>query len=122
MIVEVPTAHNEARLAATLSYIGTAGRVQLFDARPSAGGLLLAEVQLANPAGEVAAGALTLAWGEPGLIVITGLAAWARIVTGSDVVVIECDVTDGQGSGALKLADVQLYAGGTAQPLSLVLG
>lgn len=121
MIVEVPTAHNEARLAATLAYIGTAGRVQLFDARRSAGGLLLAEVQLSNPAGEVAAGALTLAWGEPGLIVITGVAAWARIVTGSDVVVIECDVTDGQGSGALKLADVQLYAGGTVQPLSLVL-
>ena len=121
MIVEVPTAHNEARLAATLAYIGTAGRVQLFDARPSAGGLLLAEVELASPAGEVADGMLTLAWGEPGLIVVTGVAAWARIVTGSDVVVIECDVSDGQGDGALKLSDVHLYAGGTVQLLSLVL-
>lgn len=121
MIVEVPTAHNEARLAATLAYIGNAGRVQVFDARPSLGGLLLAEVALANPPGDIVGGALSLAWGEPGLIVISGVAAWARIVTGSDVIVIECDATDSAGNGALKLADVQLFAGGTAQPLSLVL-
>ena len=121
MIVEVPTDHNNARLAATLAYCGNAARLQLFDARPTLGGLLLAEVALANPAGQVVDGALSLAWGEPGLIVISGTASWARIVTGSDVVVIDCDVTDGLGNGALKLASVDLFAGGTAQPLSLVL-
>ena len=121
MIVEVPTDHNNARLAATLAYCGNAARVQLFDARRELGGLLLAEVALADPAGQVGDGALTLAWGEPGLIVISGTASWARIVTDSDVVVIECDVSEEAGNAALKLVDVQLYAGGTVQPLSLVL-
>ena len=120
MTVEISTAHNEARLAGTRTYMDAGAgkaRIRVYDGpRPSAGGTattLLVEIVLADPCGTVAANKLTLDADEPDgyEVVAAGVAVWARIVNGNGDWVLDCDVSDPAGSGEVKLPGTTLAVG-----------
>jgi hypothetical protein len=129
MTITISTAHNDARLAGSVSYLDTGSshaRIRLYSGtRPSAGGTattLLCELTLPKPCGTVSAGVLTL--GAPaadGQVLNTGIATWARIVNGNGDFAMDCDCSGPGGGGDIVLAQTQLYAGGYAHLVSAVL-
>ena len=131
MTLRITTAHNEARLTATLAQLdaGTGNAaVQVYggtkpgtiSGTPSSA--MLVEIELTKPAGTVAAGALTLTQAADGLIAATGQATWARFVNGDGAVVMDADCSDMAGSAEVKLVSTQLYEGGDARLASAVIG
>lgn len=114
-----------AALAATLAALdaGTTGAtIDLYaSVRPAngaaPGGSALATFTLAQPAGTITAGVLTLTLPDDALILTTGIAAWARF-TADGHILQDCDVTDTLGTGTVRLATTQLYAGGSVHMAS----
>lgn len=129
-MIEISTAHNEARLAGSLAHFDAgagSARIRIYSGvRPAFGaapsGSLLCEFVLSEPCGSVASGVLTLTLPPEAQVLATGVAAWARIVNGADAVAMDCDCSDNAGAGEVKLANTQLYAGGYAALTSAVLG
>jgi hypothetical protein len=130
-MIGVTQQHNEYRLAGTLAHLdsGTGpARLQVYEGtRPGAAGgtpagSLLVEITLTQPAGVVAAGQLALTQAEDGLIATSGTATWGRFVNGDGQACFDADVNDGINNGEIEMASRQLYAGGDAKMLSVVLG
>ena len=127
MSVTISVAHHNARLAATLAFLnagaGSAALRIYADARPAtpdtaASGTLLATIDLAKPAGSISAGVLYLAAAGDGLIMATGVAAWARLFSADGGVALDLDCGDAASSADVKLASTQLYEGGFARLVS----
>jgi len=118
MTLAVSTAHNNARLAATVAFAdtGTANsRIHLYDATDT----LLVTMTLAKPCGAIVADKLVLDQLDPvgDLIATTGTAVSGVWVNGDDAVVAEGTVSDDAGSGDFKVGGTSgttLYAGGRA--------
>jgi len=131
-MITLSTAHAAERaaaaIAATLAKLnsGVLGAIiPLYDTvRPANGAAEsatpLAVITLDKPAGTITDGVLTLTLPPDVLIDVTGIAVWARIIVDSGIV-LDCDVTDVAGTGMIKLASTQLYAGGTVRLASGVL-
>jgi hypothetical protein len=117
-----------AALAATLTKLNSGAlgaSVRLFaTARPANGAAPgadpLAAWTLLKPAGVIDEGVLTLDQPEDALIMVTGVALWARIFVDS-AIVLDCDVSDMEGTAMIRLASTQLYAGGLVRLTSGVL-
>lgn len=131
MTFSISTAHNEARLEGTKTFLDTGagvGRIRVYDGtRPANGAaittqVLLVEIPLDDPCGTVAAGVLTLAANTLPLIGNSGDATWGRVVNGNGDFAGDCDVSDTLGSGDIKLESTTLLAGGRAVLISGVLG
>ncbi len=131
MIAE-STACREAALAGRLAFLNTgslgAAAARLYgDPRPASAdelpaSAMLVEIPLQDPAGGVADGALTLRPREPGMIVHSGLATWARFVNRDGVPAFDLDAGE-VGSGAeCELTTTTLWAGGVVAITSAVLG
>lgn len=56
------------------------------------------------------------------MISVTGVAVWARFVNGNGAPAWDCDVSEGGGSGEVRLDSVQLFAGGRATIAAGALG
>lgn len=129
-MIRISSALADARLQSVVGFLGTgaeAARVLVYDgARPALAGTplgeLLAAIPLMEPIGTVADGALTLTPTGEALIVHTGQATWARVVNGNGRLAWDCDVSDLNGSGELRLPSTTLYAGGFTRIVSGVLG
>ena len=120
MTVEISTAHNEARLTGTRTYMDTGAgkaRFRVYDGtRRVPGGAvttLLVEIVLAKPCGTVAANKLTLIADDPDgyEVVAAGNATWAECVNGNGDWVLDCDVSDPAGAGEIKLPGTALAVG-----------
>ena len=129
-MIVITERHNEARLAGTLADLdaGTgSARLRIFGGtRPATPhddpvGDLLVEIALAKPAGTIANGALTLIAAADGLIQNSGVATWARAITGDGATAFDCDAGEGPGPWEVQLVAAQLYAGGDAKLVSAVL-
>lgn len=126
MIVDISQAHNSARLTGTLAFmdLGTGNAsIEIYaGTKPTPGEVAgsdpLVIVALSKPAGVVTT-VLTLEGATIGgeLVLNTGTAAWARFKNGEDSWVMDTDVSDEAGDGAVKLPTLTLYAGGRC-PLS----
>lgn len=131
MTVAITQAHNEARLAGTLSFLdagSNTARLRIYGGtrppNPSATptSAMLVEIALTKPAGTVAGGLLTLTQQEDGLIMVTGIATWARLVNGDEMTALDLDCSGTDGDGDVKLASANLYLGGDARMVSAILG
>lgn len=130
-ILRITTAHNEARLAATLAQFdagagsaaihiyGGAMPASITDAPSSA---MLVEIELTKPAGTIAGGVLTLSAAADGVIANTGTATWARFVNGDGLVAMDANCSEMDGDAPVRLVSTQLYAGGDARLASAVIG
>lgn len=133
MTMTISTAHAAARAAAALATTltrlnaGTTGATLALYATvqpangAAPGGDALATFTLPKPAGSITAGVLTLAPVDDALILSTGIALWGRFAV-DGAAEIDCDVSNTTGSGAVKLATTQLYAGGSVRLASGTLG
>jgi hypothetical protein len=94
-------------------------------ARPATGatatGTLLVTLELADPAGTISAGDLTLVAGDDAIVAASGTALWARVINGNGDIAFDCDVSNTAGSAELKLPSTALFAGGTTRLVSGVL-
>lgn len=134
-MIELSTVHLAVRaqgaLAATLALLnaGSTGSVISFfsTARPTLGdtpgAASLVDVVLAKPAGTITDGVLTLTLPGDTLILVSGVALWARVTSGmgSAQLVFDSDVSNNAGTANIKLANTQLYAGGILRVTSIVL-
>jgi hypothetical protein len=129
-VIQISNALNDYRLNAVVNFlaIGTQNaRVQIYAGqRPNFGGQaqgdLLATIVLVEPVGEVSDGVLTITPTGESLIETSGQAPWARIVNGDGVLAWDCDVSDLNGTGELRLPSTMLYAGGYTRIVSGLLG
>ncbi len=130
-MIQITAPFNEARLSGALGFLNTgsgAAQIRIYGGTRPASPLaepdspMLAAVPLANPAGSVSGGVLSLVAEDEGLIVSTGIATWARIVNRNGDVAFDCDAGEGSGPWEVQLAQVQLFAGGGVRLLSAVLG
>lgn len=85
-------------------------------------GPLLASIVLAEPLGTIVDGVLEVAPTNEALILTTGEATWARIVNGNGAPAWDCDASDLNGTGELRLPTTTLYAGGYTRILTGLLG
>ena len=129
-MIAVSTELNEFRLNAVLAFlsVGTANAwAEIYDGvRPALGGSpagnLLACIVLMEPLGSVANGLLTVDPTNEVMIAHTGQATLARIVNGTGALAWDCDVSDLNGTGELRLPSTMLYAGGFTRIVSGLLG
>jgi hypothetical protein len=77
---------------------------------------------LAEPMGTVADGVLEITPTNEALILTTGEVTWARIVNGMGALAWDCDASDLNGTGELRLPPTTLYAGGYTRILTGLLG
>lgn len=129
-MIEISQAHTSALLAGTKGFLdddpGGRARIRLYaGVRPaingSPTGTLLAEIRLQQPCGAVNNGVLTLLADGDGLVLAAGTPTWARVVTASGATAWDCDVSDNNGSGEIKLESTTLYAGGSVRLSSAIL-
>ena len=126
-VLTLSTAHNDARLAATLAFAdtGTAASQILFYATvrgafgADPGVPPLVTMTLKKPCGTLVDHALVLQQAAAGgdLIAVQGSALWARWLNGAGAIVGEGDVSDAAGNGAFKISGTSgtlLYAGARA--------
>jgi hypothetical protein len=129
-VIQISNALNDYRLNAVINFlaIGTVNAsVRIYGGvRPSFGaapaGDLLATIVLVEPIGEVEDGLLTITPTGEALIETSGEATWARIVNGDGTLAWDCDVSDLDGTGELRLPSTTLYAGGYTRIVSGLLG
>lgn len=129
-MIEISNALNSYRLQGVITFLalGTEqARAHLYAGpRPSFGaapqGPLLASIVLAEPLGTVVDGVLEVAATNEALILTTGEATWARIVNGQGALAWDCDASDLEGTGELRLPTTTLYAGGYTRILTGLLG
>ncbi|RYU57041.1 hypothetical protein EWI61_13755 [Methylolobus aquaticus] len=128
-MITISTALNEYRLQGVMAFLaqGSEGaRAEVYDGvRPVLGGAplgkLLVAIILADPVGTVAEGVLTLTPTAEVMITATGQATWARTVNGEGAVAWDCDVSELNGTGELRLPSTTLYAGGFTRIVSGVI-
>ena len=130
MITESVDSHSAA-LAGRLAFLnaGTGvakvcvyGGVRPALASGSPGSAPLVEIELQDPSGSVAAGALTLLPNGPAQITVSGSATWVRVANGDGATAFDMDAgAVGSGKECI-LSDVALWAGGSVTLLSAVLG
>ena len=128
-MITISPALNEYRLQGVIAFLaqGLEGaRAEVYDGlRPVfaavPAGTLLVTIVLAEPLGTIEAGVLTLTPTEEVMITATGQATWARIVNGEGAVAWDCDVSDLNGTGELRLPSTTLYAGGFTRIVSGVI-
>ena len=128
-MIKISPALNEYRLQGVMAFLalGTDGaRAEVYDgARPvfagTPGGHLLVTIALVEPIGTIQDGVLTLMPTEEVMITATGQATWARIVNGEGGIAWDCDVSDLNGTGELRLPSTTLYAGGFTRIVSGVI-
>lgn len=127
--VTISTAMNTARLDGALTFLDTGSgnsTLLVYDGtRPVGGGgatNLLVSIPMDKPSGVVAGGVLTLSSSTLALIAMSGTATWARMVNANGDYAFDCDVTDNTGLGPIKIQSTALFAGGTTQMTSGVLG
>lgn len=120
-----------AAMAGRLSFLDAgagSARLQVYGStRPAAGadpgGPLLCEIALTKPAGSInGASQLVLSPLEDGLILATGVAAWARVVSGADAFCFDLDASAVGGGGEAEFESLALFAGGGLRLVSCVLG
>lgn len=129
-MIQISTALNDYRLNAVVNFlaIGTENAHVLIygGVRPALGatpgGDLLATIVLVEPIGEVEDGLLAITPTGEALIATSGTATWARIVNGDGELAWDCDVSDLNGTGELRLPSTTLYAGGYTRIVSGLLG
>lgn len=129
-MIEISTELNEYRLNGVIAFLAAGAenaRAQVYDGtRPALGetpiGTLLASIVLMEPLGTLADGLLTITPTDEVMIVNTGQATWARVVNGNGSVAWDCDVSDLNGTGELRLPSTTLYAGGYTRIVSGLLG
>ena len=129
-MIQISTALGDYRLNAVVNFlaIGTQNAsVRIYGGtRPALGaapsGDLLATIVLIEPIGEVEDGLLSITPTGEALIETGGVATWARIVNGDGVLAWDCDVSDLNGTGELRLPSTTLYAGGYTRIVSGLLG
>jgi hypothetical protein len=129
-VIAISTELNAYRLNGVIAFLALGSenaKIHVYDgARPPLGsppaGNLLASILLVEPIGTVADGLLILMPTPEVLIVASGEAAWARIVNGDGALAWDCDVSDLNGSGELRLPSITLYAGGYTRLVSGTLG
>lgn len=129
-MIQISTELNDYRLNAVVNFlaIGTQNAtVRIYSGvRPALGappsGDLLASIVLVDPVGEVEDGLLSITPTGEALIETGGVATWARIVNGDGVLAWDCDVSDLDGTGELRLPSTTLYAGGYTRIVSGLLG
>ncbi len=130
MTIRETTPSREAALSGRLSFLNTGtgtAAVEIYGGtRPASvndapGSPMLASVPLNNPAGTVAAGALTLDPSGSGLITATGTATWARAVNRNGVVAFDMDAGVTGGGAECQMGNTNLYAGGQVAITSAVL-
>lgn len=130
MTLAITTAHNDARLQGTLTFLDTGtgnAAVRIYGGtRPATpatvpGSAMLVQVELTKPCGTVNAGVLTLTQLADGLISESGTATWARVVNGDGATAFDCDAGQGTGAWEVQLAQTLLYAGGDAKIVSALL-
>lgn len=83
---------------------------------------LLVAIELENPAGVIDAGALELLAVEPGLIMSSGTATWARVTNRAEATCFDMDAGDTLSSAECKLSQTELFAGGLVSLVSAILG
>lgn len=126
--IEIPAAHNELRLAATLALLdaGPGPSRMLYYPLPRAAlgaepaGPLLADVPLASPAGTIAGGLLTLSASAEAIVMASGDVGWCRIVNGAGALVLDSNVAeeaDPPGTASVVIAARTVYAGGVTRLL-----
>lgn len=129
-MIQISTALNDYRLNAVVNFlaIGTENAHVLIygGVRPALGATpgsdLLATIVLVEPIGEVEDGLLAITPTSEALIETSGTATWARIVNGDGELAWDCDVSDLNGTGELRLPSTTLYAGGYTRIVSGLLG
>lgn len=128
--VEISTELNDYRLQGVNAFLaaGTPNAyADIFDGvRPAfkqaGAGKLLVRIPLVKPFGTVPGNGTLVVSATPEVMIgDTGIATWARVCNGDNVVGWDCDVSDLDGSGQLKLASTTLYAGGMTRIVSGVL-
>jgi hypothetical protein len=129
-VIAISSELNEFRLNAVIAFLSGGAenaRAEIYDGvRPALGGTpagnLLASIVLMEPLGTVANGLLSVATTNEVMIGNTGQATWARIVNGNGALAWDCDVSDLNGTGELRLPSTTLYAGGYTRIVSGLLG
>lgn len=123
--------HNEYRLGGTLALLNVGagfagfhiyGNTRAATPLTAAGAAPLVTIYLADPAGVIDNGLLTLTADEDALIDFSGTATWARAFNGAGSTVFDCDVSNTAGTATVKLPSILLYAGGLTRIVSGVLG
>ena len=131
MTITISTEHHAARLEGTRAFLdegASPASVRIYSGiRPAAPAdtptsAMLVEVKLTKPCGSVINGQLLLTPQENALIARSGVATWARIVTGAEITAMDLDCSGLDGTGEIRLAQTQLYAGGYAQMANAALG
>ena len=131
MTITISAEHHAARLEGTRAFLdegASPARVRIYGGiRPATpadtpASAMLVEVRLTKPCGSVIDGHLLLTPQENALIARTGVATWARIVNGAELTAMDLDCSALGGTGDIRLAQTQLYAGGYAQMASATLG
>ncbi len=121
----------EAALTGRLNFLNTgtgdAGICVYGGTRPASsadapGTSLLVRIDLEDPAGSVASGALTLAPADPGMIAVSGIATWARVVNQNGDTAFDMDAGEVASGAECELSSTLLYAGGLVAVVSAVLG
>lgn len=130
MIVLAPhhaAARAAAALQATLGLLNAGGATVALYAttRPATGAApgaaALATFVLPQPAGTIVGDLLTLGVVDDALILVSGVALWAR-ASADGTHLLDCDVSDTAGAATIRLSTTQLYAGGLVRLASGVLG
>jgi len=123
MTITLSDAYQVIRLEATRSFLdrGTLNaRLRLYGGtRPNTPeetptSVMLAEVQLTKPCGNVTELTLTLTPLSNALITQSGIVTWARLVNGEETTVLDLDCSETDAGGDIQLPQTQLYAGGYA--------
>lgn len=131
MTITLSTEHHLARLESTRAFLDLGSqpaRLRVYGGlRPAQpadtpSSVMLVEVRLRKPCGQVVDGQLHLIPQENALITASGQARWARLVNGEDVTALDLDCSDLAGDGEIRFEQTQLYAGGYAQMATAVLG
>lgn len=120
-MIAISTAHNEARLAATLARLNGGTLALYATTRPAMGAAPGADplvvIPLDDPAGTIADNELTLAPSNEVLVAISGTAVWGRFFSATYTAEIDADV-----GVEITLPSAELYAGGYTRLSSGVFG
>lgn len=127
--LDIGIEHRNARLEGTRAFLDAgpaAACLQIFgNDRPAfgqdAGTAPLAVLVLAKPSGVTIDGVLTLAAPDEALILVEGVARWARLLTGAGVIAADCNVSLSTGTAPVRLSRLELHRGGTTRLLLGVL-
>ena len=124
--MDISTAHNEARLGGTKTFLDTGGgagaTIEIYDGeRPPPGGSvtnLLVTFTLTKPCGTVASNTLPVTAAAIPLAVRDGTATWYRAKTAAGAWAGDGWVSDLAGSGEIKLDTTDILAGGSVRLVS----